>query len=481
MKKLTAILSFFILIVAFSYLGWRTIEHEILMRQTNQKLLAQSQMKNIKSSIESLLNQRAVYFNSLAQFLHSDQTDIDVFLASQTDIKNIFKIKHNKIVYFSNKTDLQWSNIVESIEYDSSILVNHHSQSEQFQPKFGWYQFYDHLIYWVIESDTIIGFELSTINFSLNVICLFDDQMLADNFVLLDHDKQIYVNGEQLADSITITLDYPLQNWKLIYYYQSPKLLVLYLLGGGVIGLFIIAISFIVLYCYREYTRTLRLAKQQVSFVGQVSHEFKTPLTNITLYAELLQEKLIDEPVPISDYLEVITSESKRLTRLVQNVLNFNKPAKLNIKPVNLTHLVERVYTTFKPVLAKKSLQLNLIINCDKNCMINTDEDSVLQIVNNFLSNAEKYAARGKKVDLLLNKNDKQTIITVRDYGIGIPNHLIRQIFKPFYRINSSITEGVAGTGIGLTIANQLAQQLNGTIQVVNENPGVAFSLIIME
>ncbi|OCG49350.1 hypothetical protein A9G35_11720 [Gilliamella sp. Choc5-1] len=79
MKKLTAILSFFILIVAFSYLGWRTIEHEILMRQTNQKLLAQSQMKNIKSSIESLLNQRAVYFNSLAQFLHSDQTDIDVF------------------------------------------------------------------------------------------------------------------------------------------------------------------------------------------------------------------------------------------------------------------------------------------------------------------------------------------------------------------------------------------------------------------
>ena len=224
----------------------------------------------------------------------------------------------------------------------------------------------------------------------------------------------------------------------------------------------------------------MRLAKQQVSFVGQVSHEFKTPLTNITLYSEMLSEYLEDEPAPIPDYLHIISAESKRLTRLVQNVLTFNKPNSVNIRSVDLTLLLKQIYHTFKPILAAKSLQLN-ITKLDSDCIVNTDEDCVMQILNNFLSNAEKYAANGKQVDLSLIKSGKQVIITVRDYGEGIANHLLKQIFEPFYRVNSSITEGVSGTGIGLTIANQLANQIHGEIKVINQNPGMAFSLILTE
>ncbi|WP_086364922.1 sensor histidine kinase [Gilliamella apis] len=480
MKKLTTILSLLVLMAFISYLGWRSVEHEVLVRENNETLLAKSYMDNIKLSIESLLNQRISYLNSLALQIDNNYAKAEYLLGTEADIKNIFIINKNRILFLSDFNDSQWHKLVESIALDNSVLLHQQDHTEQFQPSSGWYQMYNHLIYWTIQSDNIIGFELSNIKFSFDTINLLDKQVFADNFRLSDGDKQIYSNGEKFDNEISIVLDYPLQNWHLTYYYPSPNLVNLYLLGAGVIGLFLIVLLGLICYAYREYSRTLRLAKQQVSFVGQVSHEFKTPLTNITLYSEMLSEYLEDEPTPVPEYLHIIRAESKRLTRLVQNVLTFNKPSRLNIKPVNLTILIRQIYLTFKPILDAKSLQLN-IITLENDCIVNTDEDCVMQILNNFLSNAEKYAFNGKQIDLSLTRKEKQVTITVRDYGDGIANHLLKQIFEPFYRVNSSITEGVSGTGIGLTIAKQLANQIQGEIKVINQNPGMVFSLILME
>ena len=480
MKKLTTILSLLILMIFISYLGWRSVEHEVLLRENNETLLAKSRINNINLLIESLLNQRLSYLSSLSSQIDNNHDEAEHLLEVETDIKNIFIINKNKILFLSDFNDSQWHKLVESIALDNSLILNLKDYDEQFQPNSGWYQNYDHLIYWFKVSDDIIGFELSTIKLTFDIINLLDNQSLDDNFKLINSDKQIYSNGKTFENEITESLKYPLQNWHLTYYYSSPNLVNLYILGIGGIALFILVLFGFVFYGYREYTRTLRLAKQQVTFVGQVSHEFKTPLTNITLYSEMLSEYLEDEAAPIPDYLQVISAESKRLTRLIQNVLTFNKSNNLNIKPVNLTALLKQVYLTFKPILAAKSLQLNLI-NLENDCIINTDADSVMQILNNFLSNAEKYASKGKQVDLSLCRSGKQVVITVRDYGEGVATHLLKQIFKPFYRVSSSITEGVSGTGIGLTIANQLAKQLQGEIKVVNQKPGIAFSLILME
>ena len=480
MKKLTTILSLLILMIFISYLGWRSVEHEVLLRENNETLLAKSRINNINLLIESLLNQRLSYLSSLSSQIDNNHDEAEHLLEVETDIKNIFIINKNKILFLSDFNDSQWHKLVESIALDNSLILNLKDYDEQFQPNSGWYQNYDHLIYWFKVSDDIIGFELSTIKLTFDIINLLDNQSLDDNFKLINSDKQIYSNGKTFENEITESLKYPLQNWHLTYYYSSPNLVNLYILGIGGIALFILVLFGFVFYGYREYTRTLRLAKQQVTFVGQVSHEFKTPLTNIALYSEMLSEYLEDEPAPIPDYLQIISAESKRLTRLIQNVLTFNKSNNLNIKPVNLTALLKQVYLTFKPILAAKSLQLNLI-NLENDCIVNTDADSVMQILNNFLSNAEKYASKGKQVDLSLCRSGKQVVITVRDYGEGVATHLLKQIFKPFYRVTSSITEGVSGTGIGLTIANQLAKQLQGEIKVVNQKPGIAFSLILME
>ena len=480
MKKLTTILSLLVLMIFISYLGWRSVEHEVLLRENNETLLAKSRINNINLLIESLLNQRLSYLSSLSSQIDNNHDEAEHLLEVETDIKNIFIINKNKILFLSDFNDSQWHKLVESIALDNSLILNLKDYDEQFQPNSGWYQNYDHLICWFKVSDDIIGFELSTIKLTFDIINLLDNQSLDDNFKLINSDKQIYSNGKTFENEITESLKYPLQNWHLIYYYFSPNLVNLYILGIGGIALFILVLFGFVFYGYREYTRTLRLAKQQVTFVGQVSHEFKTPLTNIALYSEMLSEYLEDEPAPIPDYLQIISAESKRLTRLIQNVLTFNKPNNLNIKLVNLSLLITQVYLTFKPILAAKSLQLNLI-NLENDCIVNTDADSVMQILNNFLSNAEKYASKGKQVDLSLCRSGKQVVITVRDYGEGVASHLLKQIFKPFYRVSSSITEGVSGTGIGLTIANQLAKQLQGEIKVVNQKPGIAFSLILME
>ncbi|EIQ87256.1 histidine kinase-, DNA gyrase B-, and HSP90-like ATPase family protein [Yersinia pestis PY-98] len=215
-----------------------------------------------------------------------------------------------------------------------------------------------------------------------------------------------------------------------------------------------------------------------MSFVGQVSHELKTPLTNITLYAEMLQELQPEQSVPPTAeqrYLEVILNESQRLSRLIQNILSFTKAPKLHLQTVALRPLLNKIYHTFIPAFSAKNMELVLIINTDIH--LTTDVDRLTQIISNFLSNAEKYASQGKRVELIGEQADDRVLIHVRDYGNGIAAKELKAIFQPFYRVKSHITEGVSGTGIGLTIASQLAASLQGEISVTSNPAGSCFTL----
>lgn len=101
---------------------------------------------------------------------------------------------------------------------------------------------------------------------------------------------------------------------------------------------------------WREYTRAARQARQQVDFVSQVSHELKTPLTNITLYAELLREGLEDDQTQELRYIDVIT-RSQRLSRLIQNILTFTRAPKLHLQKVNISRLIAEIVHIFTPAL----------------------------------------------------------------------------------------------------------------------------------
>ncbi len=269
-------------------------------------------------------------------------------------------------------------------------------------------------------------------------------------------------------------MSYPLSSWTLEYAGTSPSAAaagfgLLLLLGS--LGLVLIGLA---LYLYREQTRELREAARKVEFVSQVSHELKTPLTNIRMYAELLDEQLEDAPQQ-RNYLGIIISESQRLGRLIGNVLNFSRTPALHVSEVEIDALVRQTLDHFLPGFRSRGLEVHTDLQAG--ISIHSDADMLEQILNNLLSNVEKYAASGGAVDVATRVADGQLLVSVRDHGAGIPAAERRKIFEPFYRIDNSLTEGVSGTGIGLTIARQQAGRLGGELLVSDARPGARFTL----
>ena len=246
-------------------------------------------------------------------------------------------------------------------------------------------------------------------------------------------------------------------------------------IGAAGIGLSVLAVFF-----WREYSREVRQASQRVSFVNQVSHELKTPLTNIRMYADLLAVDLehLDSSADgkPSDRLRVIVSESQRLSRLIGNVLTFGRQQRdaLVLRPrlVSVDEVVRRVVEQFVPMLERLNIKLELLL--DSESPVRVDEDVVEQILVNLISNVEKYAADGGLLKIETSCENSTTRIVVTDAGRGIPLAMQRAVFEPFVRVSSRL-EDAAGTGIGMSIARDLARLHGGDLRIVDSESGASF------
>jgi signal transduction histidine kinase len=227
--------------------------------------------------------------------------------------------------------------------------------------------------------------------------------------------------------------------------------------------------------------RQVRLAEQRVSFVNQVSHELRTPLTNICMYADLVAQSLDREEEPSAEELQqqerlsVIRSESRRLTRLVNNVLEFARPAPaktLQRSPEELDLIVAETLATFEPKLEELGFTVERKFNCPGKRML--DRGTIEQILVNLIGNAEKYATSGKYLCIETAATDSGVAFTIIDHGPGIPMRMREQIFKPFVRMTDRL-EDPAGTGIGLTIARELAQRHGGDCALLTTDIGASF------
>lgn len=365
------------------------------------------------------------------------------------------------------------------------------TNSEKRQGWFMWHWGSDaNLIFWQqTEDKNIVGIEMEPVRIKSDLISRLPDSKLDDSendfrIRLQDASGQVVYQwgGLPVLDSQTqaqkkYSLSYPLASWSLEYfgepYYQSS--LARYSLLITLLG-FALLISALAWFLYREQTREMRLAEQRVQFVSQVSHELKTPLTNIRMYAEMLDDQLENEEQP-KRYLSVITDESKRLSRLISNVLNFSRAPRIHKREINPNEVVRQSIEHFKPIFESHNISINQTFNANKT--IHTDPDILEQILNNLLSNVEKYASSGKRVNIVTETTDSEFTVIVRDYGKGISRAEQKHIFKPFYRANDEITEGVSGTGIGLTIAKQQATRLGGKLELEEVKQGASFKLTL--
>jgi signal transduction histidine kinase len=233
---------------------------------------------------------------------------------------------------------------------------------------------------------------------------------------------------------------------------------------------------------YRESSRELREAATRVNFVNQVSHELKTPLTNIRMYAELLAEQLpdgeTDDDADAQRRLSIIISESGRLSRLIGNVLTFaqqqRRQIELNLRPGRIDDTIHAVIQQFQPMLQSQGVVPTFVAGAG--AVVNFDADAVEQILVNLFNNVEKYATQGKRLDIASRQEGERTTILVSDAGPGVPPAERDRIFQPFYRISNRL-EGPAGAGIGLSIARGLARLHEGDLRLVDSAAGATFEV----
>lgn len=476
-----------ITLVLFSligFLGFRTVEHQVLLNRYQVEDQAKLQINKTSQFIWHVLSQKATRLDAITRFLQLNNASINEFISKDTEVNQLFILDGKQLIFpYRNEASIQVKQFIEEINpiiEDPYLLYAPNIQDEQAKPASGWYVNYNRqiplLIYWCKKDKYIIGFNVSYVSLLTDII---NKAQFEDNngvIKIFENDRLLYQSDTKPYTLLaTQNLSYPLNNWQINYYAQVPSSLTIYLWGGAIVSFLLIFVGVIMFSLYREYTQANRQALQQVNFVSQVSHELKTPLTNITLYAELLSEEFEQSNVEQKAYTDIIIQESQRLSRLIQNILSFTKTPKVYLKLFDLSEILQELATSFTPSFNSKEIEL--IVTIPQNIMIVSDADRVIQIICNFLSNAEKYAFQGKRIDLCVLVDSIYIDINVRDYGIGIANKEQEVIFKPFYRIKSSITEGVAGTGIGLTIAKQLAISIDAKILITNMQPGACFTL----
>ncbi len=456
-------------------------------------------MKNIEGFILNLLKQKQTKFSAISQYLDINTKNIRNLVESNNNINQAFAIQNSNILFpnssqaLSEKETLLIKQIT-PFANDSTLLLAQNKQVEIVSTvaanslENGWFLVQNRtpkqIFFWQKQNDNIIGFEFSYINFLSELTANLNIKYKNSNVIISEGNRILMQNNNiknitNYEKEINKNLQYPLSDWTIKYSYKE---IIDNSFSIFIILTLVIIISIICLlafFLYKELTKNLKLAKQQVSFVNQVSHELKTPLTNIRMYAEIMEDKA-EFNSKEAKYLSIITSESKRLSRLIQNILNFNKEPQVNKSTFTIESVFSSIIDIFQPTLLADNMQINTTIDeACKGLEINSDKDIITQILGNFVSNAQKYAKKGKKIDIKASLNKTNNLqITVRDYGQGIDDNEMKNIFKPFYRVQSNITEGVSGTGIGLTISKQLAQKINAQIKAKNTNNGMQFSLI---
>ncbi len=236
--------------------------------------------------------------------------------------------------------------------------------------------------------------------------------------------------------------------------------------------------SWLIVHCLRK---ELLLARQKTDFVSNVSHELKTPLTSIRMFSELLADGRVKEPEKQLSYLNIINAESGRLTRLINNVLDFARlergEKKYHVEKWDLAELVHETCEMYRPHLEQAGFSLQC--SCDDSIVpVNADRDAIAQIVVNLLSNAEKYSGEKKEIVLNLKKSGATAELSVADRGLGVPRGLEEKIFEQFYRAHDSLSSGIQGSGLGLTLARQIARAHGGEILYKpREGGGSCFTL----
>ncbi|WP_126429174.1 cell wall metabolism sensor histidine kinase WalK [Brevibacillus marinus] len=225
----------------------------------------------------------------------------------------------------------------------------------------------------------------------------------------------------------------------------------------------------------QDVTEQARLDQQRKEFVANVSHELRTPLTTIRSYVEALLEGAKEDPELTDRFLQVTLSETERMTRLVNDLLQLShfdsQGVRLQPKPIHFAELLQYALDRFSMQSEQQGITLSMEMTEEELPLVYADQDAMNQVLDNLLSNAIKYTPQGGSVTLRVEADHRQRrlYVSVIDTGIGIPKRDLRRIFERFYRVDKARSRSQGGTGLGLSIARELVQAHGADIQITSE------------
>jgi len=240
----------------------------------------------------------------------------------------------------------------------------------------------------------------------------------------------------------------------------------------GVVGVLMAIGVFLVV---RAAAREVRVAELKSNFVASVSHDLKTPLALIQLFAETLELGRVKTPDRAQEYYRIINLEARKLTRLIENILDFSRMEAglrpYTKQPEDIGVIVDRVVVMMAPQFTQG--KFSVTVHRDEPLpAVMADVLAVERAVENLLTNALKYSGESKRIDIAVVTAGQQLQVRISDHGIGIPRQELRRIFRKFYRVQQELGGGPQGTGLGLAIVEHTMRGHGGSVSV-DSTPGV--------
>ena len=218
----------------------------------------------------------------------------------------------------------------------------------------------------------------------------------------------------------------------------------------------------------QDITEHVKLDNMQKELVADVSHELKTPITSIMGYADTLLEGGYDEETQ-NKFLNVIASESRRMARLVTDLLTLSRydsnKKKTQKETFDLGDLVKRCQEKLAIEIKKKGHTVNSFVTADVP-PVYADKDDIERVVLNILTNSIKYTPDNGEIKIYVGFVYNDAYIKIFDNGIGIPEDDLSRIFERFYRVDKARTREMGGTGLGLSIAKEILDKNGGSIDI---------------
>lgn len=227
--------------------------------------------------------------------------------------------------------------------------------------------------------------------------------------------------------------------------------------------------------------REVRLAELKSNFVASVSHDLKTPLALIQLFAETLELGRVRNTERAVEYYRIINGEARKLTRLIENILDFSRMEAglrpYRMEPADIGDLTRHVLSEMDSRFAQNQFKVSVRVEPGLPQVL-ADGDAVEQAVENLLANAMKYSGESRDIGVDVRRQQGHIAVSVEDHGLGIARREQKRIFRKFYRVDSELGGGPQGCGLGLAIVDHTMRGHGGFVRVESEpDHGSTFTL----